>query len=198
MASTTLSVPKNITYTTMSPFSVQLHIEAGVDKQQDVTLKLPSEVASDQSGVMDHPGPSADHISIRLRGPSCRPAPATFALPRTYLSAAHLESQSPAHLTCSRCTSPIIDCSGSATYTALPSEHWEELIDSWMCHGDQLLNASVTRGKEGLEDGSRLKVGEVRVADGYLICSADMMIEDAAIVSDSSQVSSSSGLSLLP
>ncbi|PWZ01122.1 hypothetical protein BCV70DRAFT_216424 [Testicularia cyperi] len=32
----------------------------------------------------------------------------------------------------------------NSTFRALPSEGWEELVDAWMCHGDQELNASVT------------------------------------------------------
>lgn len=33
---------------------------------------------------------------------------------------------------------------GGMEWRALPSEGWEELVDAWMCHGDQELNRSLT------------------------------------------------------
>lgn len=180
-----LSVPTataTVEYTTKSPFEVHMTMKGADDSSREYVLKLPSQVALGQTGCATV---ASDHISMRLRGPASRPAPPTLNhLPRTYLSAAHLQAQSPTHLSCSHCRTPILATfPASTTYTALPSEHWEELIDSWMCHSDQLLNASVTRGKEGLEDGSRMKVGEVRVADAYILCPDSMIVEGAVVSS---------------
>lgn len=169
------------TWTTEPPFTLRVRSDAS--GEVDLSIKLPTEVAANQSGTIEYPPSAGDHVGVRLRGPASRPAPTTLSLPRSYLSAAHLQSHCAEHLACSTCSTPVVNCTAQSTYTALPSEHWEELIDSWMCHGDQLLNASVTRGKEGLEDGSKLKAGEVRVADGYLVCPAEMVVSDTITAS---------------
>ena len=54
-------------------------------------------------------------------------------------------------LACAACGSTLMQCSGAATLRALPSENWEELVDAWMCHGDQRLNASVTQGRRDVD-----------------------------------------------
>ncbi|KAI3625778.1 hypothetical protein CBS9595_001139 [Malassezia furfur] len=54
-------------------------------------------------------------------------------------------------LACAACGSTLMQCSGAATLRALPSENWEELVDAWMCHGDQRLNASVVQGRADVE-----------------------------------------------
>ncbi|CAO1621961.1 unnamed protein product [Sympodiomycopsis kandeliae] len=177
---TSSSHSHSITYSTIPPYTLQLHF---TDDQQIICVRLPSEVASDQSDTVQlgntATSPAQDHVAIRLRGPASRPAPWTLDLPRAYFSAAHLKSRSAHQLVCSTCSNPIVSTADSTTYTALPSEHWEELIDSWMCHSDQLLNASVARGREGLEDNSGLKLGEIRVADGYIVSSVEALIGDA-------------------
>lgn len=61
----------------------------------------------------------------------------------------------------------------------MPSEHWEELIDSWMCHGDQLLNVSVVKGKEGIEDARGLRDHEIRVSDGFIVWPASRIVPGA-------------------
>lgn len=62
-------------------------------------------------------------------------------------------------------------------YRALPSPHWEELVDAWMCHGDQKLNQSVLRGKEGIEvgsgNGTRLQPNEAWVSDFEITWDSD-------------------------
>lgn len=174
----------SIIYSTIPPYTLQIH---GKNGEHNTLLQLPSEVASDQSGAVQIDNSTSnsleDHLAIRLRGPASRPAPPTLDLPRAYFSAAHLQSRAPDHLACSTCSNPIVSTAPkegkSTTYTALPSEHWEELIDSWMCHSDQLLNVSVTRGREGLEDNSRITAGEIRVADGYIVCSVQALIGKA-------------------
>lgn len=80
---------------------------------------------------------------------------------------------------CSTCSSALISSHSAARYLAMPSEHWEELIDSWMCHSDQLLNLSVTKGREGIQEGKQLKPDEVRVFDSFVVWDASRAIEGA-------------------
>ena len=52
---------------------------------------------------------------------------------------------------CARCAQTLVQFTPRAHLRALPSEHWEELVDAWMCHGDQRLNASVTQGRRDVD-----------------------------------------------
>jgi len=54
-------------------------------------------------------------------------------------------------LQCARCAQTLVQFTPRAHLRALPSEHWEELVDAWMCHGDQRLNASVTQGRRDVD-----------------------------------------------
>ncbi|WFD39279.1 uncharacterized protein MJAP1_002250 [Malassezia japonica] len=54
-------------------------------------------------------------------------------------------------LGCAACHAALTTFGGAATLRALPSENWEELVDAWMCHGDQRLNASVVQGRADVE-----------------------------------------------
>ena len=54
-------------------------------------------------------------------------------------------------LQCARCAQALVRFTPRAHLRALPSEHWEELVDAWMCHGDQRLNTSVTQGRRDVD-----------------------------------------------
>lgn len=71
------------------------------------------------------------------------------------LSASFLSSQQPrvTGLGCAVChkqqqnnpqKDAVVDLGKGIEWRALPSEGWEELVDAWMCHGDQELNRSLT------------------------------------------------------
>lgn len=53
-------------------------------------------------------------------------------------------------LQCAGCGARLVTFPVRADVRALPSASWEELVDAWMCHGDQRLNVSVTRGRESV------------------------------------------------
>lgn len=77
--------------------------------------------------------------------------PATPQPARAVFSASWLQSwHACASLQCVRCAAVLVDFPTHANLRALPSESWEELVDAWMCHGDQKLNTSVTRGRESV------------------------------------------------
>lgn len=63
------------------------------------------------------------------------------------LPASELASLSPLSYTCSSCSLPLVPAPPTR-YRDLPSEHWEELIDAWMCHpeGQTLAKAGMYGG----------------------------------------------------
>lgn len=70
--------------------------------------------------------------------------------PTPLLDATQLSSLNPTSFLCASCSLPLIHSSKIGTYRDLPSEHWEELVEAWMCHSDQKLHDHVTKhGKRG-------------------------------------------------
>ena len=69
--------------------------------------------------------------------------------PPPLLDATQLSSINPTSFLCASCSLPLIQSSKVGTYRDLPSEHWEELVEAWMCHGDQKLHEQVIKGKRG-------------------------------------------------
>ncbi|WFD35655.1 HECT-type E3 ubiquitin transferase [Malassezia cuniculi] len=59
-------------------------------------------------------------------------------------------SRPPTGVSCAICGNVIAQFGVPAHVRPLPAESWEELVDAWMCHGDQRLNLSVLQGKEGV------------------------------------------------
>lgn len=68
--------------------------------------------------------------------------------PAPLLDATKLSSINPSSFLCASCSLPLIQSSKVSTYRDLPSEHWEELVEAWMCHSDQKLHVT-KNGKRG-------------------------------------------------
>ena len=65
------------------------------------------------------------------------------------LPASELASLSPSSYICSSCSLPLVPAP-PARYRDLPSEHWEELIEAWICHPEgQTLAKIGTHGSNG-------------------------------------------------
>jgi hypothetical protein len=57
-------------------------------------------------------------------------------------------------------------------YRDLPSEHWEELVEAWMCHSDQKLNSQVANhGKRGFWPSA----GQAFVGGSYILFEEGVM-----------------------
>ncbi|KIJ11155.1 hypothetical protein PAXINDRAFT_119016 [Paxillus involutus ATCC 200175] len=69
------------------------------------------------------------------------------------LTASELSSLSPGSYTCSSCSLPLVPTPPNQ-YRDLPSEHWEELVDAWMCHPE-----GQTLAKSGMNGGGDTGVG---------------------------------------
>ena len=70
------------------------------------------------------------------------------------LPASELASLSPSSYMCASCSLPLVPAPPTR-YRDLPSEHWEELIDAWMCHPEgQTLAKTGMHGSDGNGKGS--------------------------------------------
>ncbi|KAI0073794.1 hypothetical protein K474DRAFT_1677656 [Panus rudis PR-1116 ss-1] len=95
----------------------------------------------------------------------------------TLLDATHLSHLSPTSLICSSCSLPLVQTSKLPahpnSYRDLPSDHWAELVDAWMCHADLKLNEHVKKGsKEGFWPGE----GEVLVGGSYVLVRESVVV----------------------
>ncbi|KAI5479150.1 hypothetical protein MNV49_004010 [Pseudohyphozyma bogoriensis] len=81
------------------------------------------------------------------------------------LSTAELREHLPRAFSCTTCRTELVDSSTIEKYNALPSEHWAELLDAWMCHQDQTLSEDlVSKGK-----GIKPRQNEGLVASAYVV-----------------------------
>ncbi|ELU41223.1 hypothetical protein AG1IA_04749 [Rhizoctonia solani AG-1 IA] len=74
---------------------------------------------------------------------------------------------------CISCSLPIVHgvASGNVRYDDLPSEHWVELLDAWMCHPDQQVTAELAKRAEGIWP----MPGQILVGGGFLSFDSTMV-----------------------
>jgi hypothetical protein len=77
-----------------------------------------------------------------------------------------LSKSMPTTFICSSCSLPLVQSTKVKEYKDLPSEHWQELVDAWMCHSDQKLHEEVM---ENAKRGFWPKEGEALVGGSYIL-----------------------------
>jgi hypothetical protein len=85
--------------------------------------------------------------------------------PLPLLDAEQLRSRIPTTFICASCSLPLVHGARVTRYDDLPSEHWAELVDAWMCHTDQTLNAQVAQHAKGFWPRS----GQALVGGSYIL-----------------------------
>ncbi|KAL6306328.1 HECT-like ubiquitin-conjugating enzyme-binding-domain-containing protein [Sparassis latifolia] len=109
-------------------------------------LSLPARVHPGKKEVQEIGG----HYQIKLAAAPSTPTgtPTSSAYPSMHaalLDADQLSELTPTGFVCASCSLPLVHCSQVSKFKDLPSEHWAELVDAWMCHSDQKLHENVTR-----------------------------------------------------
>ncbi|ORY25819.1 HECT-like ubiquitin-conjugating enzyme-binding-domain-containing protein [Naematelia encephala] len=86
------------------------------------------------------------------------------------LSAPELRTLRPTSLSCAECDREIVRLNGKADISDLPSEHWAEMMEVWMCHADPTWTAKLAQQtKDGFWPGST----QVLVGGSYLLVPGD-------------------------
>lgn len=115
--------------------------------QTSLPLSLPARTTVGLKEVRVQSG----HYEIKL--PTISSPPSTPMHEDTHvplLDATQLSNALPVTFICASCSLPLVQSSKIDNYRDLPSEHWEELIEAWMCHADQKLHEQVAkRGRAG-------------------------------------------------
>ena len=111
-----------------------------------------------------------DHYELKLsttRPPLASDATHTAveSISTSLLDSTQLSTLKPTSFVCSSCSLPLIYSSKVNSYRDLPSEHWEELVEAWMCHGDQKLTDQVAKGKRGFWPSA----GQALVGGSYIL-----------------------------
>jgi hypothetical protein len=126
------------------------------------------------------------HYEIKLATlPSAGAAPAdTHAAP--LLDATQLATAAPTSFICASCSLPVVQSAARVReYRDLPSEHWEELVDAWMCHADQKLNARVMKHGRG---GFWPEEGQALVGGSYILFEEEAMVKHHLCPADETKV----------
>ncbi|PSR99308.1 hypothetical protein PHLCEN_2v4167 [Hermanssonia centrifuga] len=141
-----------------------------------IPLSLPTKV---HTGKVDVSVIGGRHYQIKLPaavtpqygGKSISPVdPAITEL----LDATYFQTIQPTSFVCSSCSLPLVQASKLNEYRDLPSEHWAELVDAWMCHSDQALHEHVQKGSK---DGFWPNEGELLVGGSYVLLREDTMVK---------------------
>ncbi|THH28586.1 hypothetical protein EUX98_g5594 [Antrodiella citrinella] len=138
-------------------------------------LELPTRVSLGKKDIRLVGG---NHYEVKLPTASgSRPgSPATplFEVDSTaIMDAAHFTSTHPTSLICASCSLPLVHASCVNAYRDLPSEHWAELVEAWMCHGDMKLHEHV---KKGSKDGFWPSEAEILVGGSYVLVREEAVV----------------------
>jgi hypothetical protein len=112
----------------------------------------------------------AGHYEIKL--PTSPFTPVALPDPLPLLDATQLSACGPTGFNCSSCSLPLVRLSSDVTFRDLPSEHWEELVDAWMCHADQRLHERVIKRSRGFWP----EAGRVLVGGSYVLFEESSMV----------------------
>ena len=106
------------------------------------------------------------HLEAKLSALPSPPGSSSHSIVNHALSATELRNLQPKALCCATCDREIADLSTSTVYKDLPSEHWAEMIEVWMCHADPKFTARIA---QQTRDGFWPNHSTVLVGGSYLL-----------------------------
>lgn len=134
-------------------------------------LELPAQVGV---GPVQVSVVGGQHFQVKLAVPNNPSSPQPDIVEPEF-DAAHFQSILPTTFICSSCSLPLVRATQLDRYRDLPSEHWAELVDAWMCHADQTLHEHVQKNsRDGFWPGS----GEALVGGSYILVREDAIVKD--------------------
>lgn len=158
--------------------NLEVDIQSGADKPEHFLVlsgtkatlpsPLPARVSPGQPTVSVQRG----HFELKLSTVSTPDLPSPLAV--ELYDAAALSKSMPTTFICSSCSLPLVQSKRVNGYKDLPSEHWQELIDVWICHSDQKLHNEVM---ENAKHGFWPKEGEALVGGSYIVFEESGVIE---------------------
>lgn len=137
-----------------------------------VEVTLPSPLPARVSPGKPRVNVQSGHFELKLPtvGTPDPPSPSAVEL----YDATALSKSMPTTFLCSSCSLPLVQPTKVNEYKDLPSEHWQELVDAWMCHSDQKLHDEVM---ENAKRGFWPKEGEALVGGSYILFEESGVVE---------------------
>ncbi|WVQ79062.1 hypothetical protein IAT38_001155 [Cryptococcus sp. DSM 104549] len=157
----------------------EAHLTLKRDSGLSTQIALPVPVLPNQSTTFL---PQSLHLEAKLAAQPTPPAGATLA-PSHALSASDLRGYAAKALCCTSCDRELAalpPASQEGGYKDLPSEHWAEMIEVWMCHDDPGFTARLAKQtKEGFwpRDGGVLVGGSYLLVEGKRGKMANVKVE---------------------
>lgn len=109
------------------------------------------------------------------------------------LQASQIASMDPTSFICASCSSSLVQTQGGLdnekfTYQDLPSEHWAELLEAWMCHPDQKVTEHIAQYSKGIWP----KKWQAFVGGSYFLFDGSSVVRTNLKVVSSGKVSNAS------
>jgi len=150
--------------------NLEVDIQSGADRVEQFLVRsgtkvtLPSPLPARVSLGKPTVSVQSGHFELKLPtvGTPDLPSPSAVEL----YDATALSKSMPTTFICSSCSLPLVQSSKINEYKDLPSEHWQELVDAWMCHSDQKLHSNVM---ENAKRGFWPREGEALVGGSYIV-----------------------------
>jgi ubiquitin-protein ligase E3 D len=143
-------------------------------------LSLPGRAAPGKAEVKVQSG----HYEVKLASPTSTLSSGSDSTP--LMDASQLSTASPTSFICASCSLPLVHSSGIDNYRDLPSEHWEELVDAWMCHADQTLHSHVAKHGQGFWP----EPGQALVGGSYILFEESSIVKNNFCPAEQSKVRS--------
>ncbi|KAF8478314.1 HECT-like ubiquitin-conjugating enzyme-binding-domain-containing protein [Gautieria morchelliformis] len=135
-------------------------------------LALPARVVPGKREVKVQGG----HLEVKLE---CISGPANGHVSQSgdttgtgLLDASQLRALNPTSFICASCSLPLVQSSRLSRYDDLPSEHWAELLEAWMCHSDQRLSDRIALYTTGLWPSP----GQALVGGSYILFESSCLV----------------------
>lgn len=105
------------------------------------------------------------------------------------LDSAQIRNMHPTTFICASCSLPLVQASRLSRYDDLPSEHWAELIEAWMCHSDQKMTDRIALYAKGLWP----VPGQALVGGSYILFDSTSLVTSSIRPIERTQVSNNIG-----
>lgn len=115
---------------------------------------------------------------------SSAPMPSLNTVITQALSASDLRRLEPKSLCCATCDREVAELPVKGTYKDLPSEHWAEMLEIWMCHSDPSFTANISaKAQDGFWPGhdSVLVGGSYLLLEGAYAKRHNLVVGDEAV-----------------
>ena len=158
--------------------NLEVDIQSGADDMErflvlsGVKTTLPSPLPARVSAEKPKVNVQRGHFELKLPTVGTPDLPSSSAV--ELYDATALSKSMPTTFVCSSCSLPLVQSTKVRHYKDLPSEHWEELVDAWMCHSDQKLHDEVIKNAQR---GFWPKEGEALVGGSYIVFEESGIVE---------------------